>query len=102
MNCYIYYRVEVIKRAKLLAEIQQLSEKLLDVGLPQPTLFCKKRSANNTVSDLHQTWMEIYSNVDDEFLSTLANLIVTSNLPVLSACERHVECFEAISLNSDR
>jgi hypothetical protein len=45
--------------------------------------------------------MEIYSNVGDEFLLALAGLIVTSHLPVLSACERHVECFEAISLNFD-
>jgi hypothetical protein len=98
MNCYIYYRVASTEQAAFFVEIQRLSAKLQTVNLPQPQLLRKINDPANTAPSQLQTWMEIYTDVQEDFLPTLAGLITVSELPILLNSERHVECFEVTQI----
>lgn len=94
MNCYIYYRVTSTEQAAFLVEVRRLSSKLQSANLPRPQLLRKINDPANTAPSQLQTWMEIYTDVQEDFLPTLAGLITVSELPILFGSERHVECFE--------
>jgi hypothetical protein len=100
MNCYIYYRVATTEHAAFLAEIQQLSVKLLAAGLSQPQLLRKMNDPANAAPSQLPTWMEIYTDVEEDFLPTLAALITSSEMPILFHSARHVERFEVTHINS--
>lgn len=104
MHCYIYYRIDVKQEAQLRQELQALSQRLDAGGWAPPKVLRKLNGSNTEIASFAapssgqpQTWMEIYHDVDKDFLQHLQKLITPQALPLLSACQRHIEQFEPIA-----
>ena len=89
MNLYIYYDVAAADAALIAGMVRTMQTTL---GLPPPDVQLLRRA--DTAGD-RQTWMEIYTNVSDDFEARLAATVDARGLANRTGA-RHIERFVAI------
>lgn len=75
-------------------EINKLSAVLALQALPVPRLFQRHDESQGML-----TWMEVYSDVDQCFVSELNRTLANTDLLNLLASERHVEIFTEVDFD---
>lgn len=85
-DVFVYYQVPSTGAAQLLPRVMQLQAELARRYGVQVAL--KRRPEEKQGM---QTWMEIYFNIPDAFLTALQEAVYVAELPIHG--ERHIEIF---------
>ncbi|MBX9901901.1 MAG: DUF4936 family protein [Burkholderiaceae bacterium] len=93
MDCYIYYKSLVSNSAQICVEIGKIDALLRQQLLPTPKLQQFKEAKKQEI-----TWMEIYANIDNDFIGQLNNVVNQTSLLNIITSDRHVELFENVDI----
>ncbi len=85
-DLFVYYQVPRTSAAQLLPRVMQLQAGLAQRYGVQVSL---KRRPEEKLG--MQTWMEVYANVPEGFLTALQAAVLVAELPIVG--ERHTEIF---------
>ena len=88
MHLYVYYEVPHAEAARALAAVRSVQKRLADEHAAQGRLL---RRIDR--SKPHETWMEIYENIDDTFEAHLTRAFNESDARDLITGLRHFERF---------
>ncbi len=96
MDIYIYYKVDTRHAALLEQRLVALQATLSSDW--QVGIALKRREESDAQAHSLQTWMEIYSDVPEGFLTALEKAIEASDIKSLIAGERHHEFFRDVTV----